>query len=106
VQATVTEEHRTVSTGAQAPQQASRSAALPVTRDLMLAYALSLVVALVALVPAAGLAVGSVGLYGVDPKAAAGVAASAAGVLVPGFLADAVPHWASRGRGALSGHGQ
>jgi hypothetical protein len=91
VQAAVTEEHRAVPTGAPAAKAsppAKRSAALPVRRDLTLAYALTLVVAaLVALVSAAGLALGSAGLYGVDPKAAAGIAASAAGVLVPGFRA-------------------
>jgi len=69
----------------------SLSAGLPITRDLTLAYALSLVVAvLIAGAAAAGLVLGSAGLYGVDPKVAAGVAPSTAGVLVPGFLAQDV----------------
>jgi hypothetical protein len=66
----------------------SRLGRLPITRDLTLAYVLSLVVvALIAVVSAAGIALGSAGLYGVDPKVAAGVAPSTSGVLVPGFLA-------------------
>lgn len=66
----------------------SLSARLPITRDLTLAYALSLVVAvLMAVVSAAGLVFGSAGLYGVDSKGAAGVTPSTVGVLVPGFLA-------------------
>jgi hypothetical protein len=64
---------------------------LPIKRDLTLAYALSLVVAvLIAGVSAVGLVLGSAGLYGVDPKVAAGITPSSAGVLVPGFLAQDV----------------
>jgi hypothetical protein len=65
-----------------------RSAGLPATRDLTLAYVLSLVVALlIAAVSAVGLAFGPAGLYAADPKLAAGVTPSTAGILVPGFLA-------------------
>jgi len=71
------------------PLVGSPSTSLPVKRDLTLAYALSLVVALVmAGGSAAGFVLGSAGLYGVDPKLALGVAPSTAGVLVPGFLAQ------------------
>jgi len=63
--------------------------ALPVTRDLALAYALSLLVAaLMTVVSVAGLVFGSRGLYGLDTKIAAGVTTGPAGVLVPGFLAQ------------------
>jgi hypothetical protein len=73
------------------PLVGSPSTSLPITRDLTLAYALSLVVAvLIAGVSAAGLLLGSTRLYGVDPKVAAAVASSTAGVLVPGFLAQDV----------------
>jgi hypothetical protein len=60
---------------------------LPVTRGLAPAYALSLLVAaLIAVVSAGGLVLGATGLYG-DPTDAAGVSASTAGILVPGFRA-------------------
>ena len=62
---------------------------LPVKRDLTVGYWASLVVALLmAVVSAAGLAGGSMGLYGVDPNRALAVGASTAGVLVPGFMAQ------------------
>jgi hypothetical protein len=65
-----------------------RSARLPMTRDLTLAYAATLVVAvLMAGVSIAGLVFGPKGLYGADPLATAGVTVSTAGILVPGFLA-------------------
>ncbi len=71
-----------------ASSTASRFGDLPTGRDLTLAYALSLLVAvLAAVVSAAGLLLGPAGLYGADPKVAAGVTPSTAGVLVPGFLA-------------------
>ncbi|HEX9096111.1 MAG TPA: hypothetical protein VF990_08410 [Candidatus Dormibacteraeota bacterium] len=60
--------------------------ALPIKHDLALAYLASLVVAvLIAIVSLTELIFGYA-LYEVDPKVAAGVAASAAGLLVPGFL--------------------
>jgi hypothetical protein len=62
---------------------------LSLRRDLTLAYWASLVIAVfVAGMSAAGLAWGSMRLYGIDPSEAMGVNASAAGVLVPGFLAQ------------------
>ena len=62
---------------------------LPVTRDLTLAYALSLLVAvLMAVVSVAGPLFGSRGLYGLDSRIAAGVTTGPAGLLVPGFLAQ------------------
>jgi hypothetical protein len=62
---------------------------LPLRRDLTVAYWASLViVALVAVMSAAGLAWGPTRLYGIDPNEALGVSASTAGVLVPGFLAQ------------------
>lgn len=65
----------------------SSSAILPITRDLTLAYTLSLVVAiLMIIVSAAGLILGSAGLYGADPKLALGVTEAEAGLLVPGLL--------------------
>jgi hypothetical protein len=61
---------------------------LPITRDLRLAYLVSLVIAvLIAVVSAAGLLFGSAGLYGPDPNRAVGVTEAEAGLLVPGFLA-------------------
>jgi hypothetical protein len=63
------------------------SGSLPLKRDLTLAYALSLVVALLlAVVSTAGLMLGSAGLYGTDPKLALSVTEAEAGLLVPGFL--------------------
>ena len=59
---------------------------LPVKRDLALATSL-LVAVLVCAVSAAGLLIGTDRLYGGDPKVALGVAASAAGIVVPGFRA-------------------
>ncbi len=57
------------------------------THDPGPAYACSLVVAaIMAAASAAGLVMGT-GLYRVDPQIARGVAASTAGLLVPGFLA-------------------
>ncbi|HEX9017237.1 MAG TPA: hypothetical protein VF960_14700 [Chloroflexota bacterium] len=62
--------------------------ALPLKRDITLAYALTFVVAvLIAVESAAGILLGSIRLYGVDPATATSVSVSAAGVLVPGFLA-------------------
>ena len=62
---------------------------LPITRDLRIAYLVSLVIAvLMAMVSAAGLLFGSAGLYGADPKLAVGVTEAEAGLLVPGFLAQ------------------
>jgi hypothetical protein len=59
----------------------SPSGSLPITRDLTLAYALSLVVAvLMAVVSVAGLVLGSAGLYGADPKLAVGVTEAEAGL--------------------------
>ncbi len=59
----------------------------PFTRDPALAYASTLLVALImAGVSAVGLVQGSA-LYRVDPKVAAGVSTSTAGVILPGFLA-------------------
>lgn len=73
---------------AEVSQPAGQPSDLPITRDLTLAYAFSLVVAaLIAVVSAAGLVFGPAGLYGVDLKNAAGITASTAGILVPGFLA-------------------
>ena len=62
--------------------------ALPVKRDLTLAYRLSLVVAvLVTVASAAGLVLGyGAGLYGTDPKLALGVREAEAGLLLPGLL--------------------
>jgi hypothetical protein len=75
----------------EAPQRSGRPAGLLVTRDLAPAYAVSpLVAALVAVVSAAGLAFPSTGLYGADPPLARGIAVSAAGILVPGFVAHDV----------------
>ena len=66
-----------------------RERTLPITGDLKLESALSLLVAvLMAVVSVAGPLLGSRGLYGVDPRVAAGVATGPAGVLVPGFLAQ------------------
>jgi hypothetical protein len=65
-----------------------RSAGLPITRDLRVAYAFSLLVAaLIAVVSAAGFVFGYARLYGVDPKVAAMVTPATAGLLVPGFQA-------------------
>jgi hypothetical protein len=78
--------------------------ALPVIHDLTLAYALSLLVAvLMAVVSVAGLVFGSRGPYGVDIKIAAGVATGPAGVLVPGFLAQDARVHNRRGAAALFG---
>ncbi|MHB9090249.1 MAG: hypothetical protein ACYC7H_02410, partial [Chloroflexota bacterium] len=69
------------------PQPSGRFASLPITRELTFAYVLTLTVAvLVAGVSVVGLVLGPTGLYTVDTKVAAGVTASTAGVLVPGFL--------------------
>ena len=71
-----------------AARPAVRPTGLPVRRDPAMAYRLSLAAAgLVAGVSAAGLAFGTAGLYGPDPKQASGVATSTAGILVPGFFA-------------------
>ncbi|HJQ28227.1 MAG TPA: hypothetical protein VJ827_02725 [Rubrobacter sp.] len=60
---------------------------LPLKHAPKLAYLLSAVVAiLMAVVSAAGLALGSTGLYGADPKLALGATEAEAGLLVPGFL--------------------
>lgn len=67
----------------------SPSASLPVTRNLTPAYVASLVVAvLMAVVSAAGLALGSTGLYGPDPELALGVTEAETGLLLPGLLAQ------------------
>jgi hypothetical protein len=64
---------------------------LPLHRDLTLAYRASLLIAvLMVVVSVAGLGWGSTSLHGVDPSRALGVSASAAGVLVPGFMVQAV----------------
>ena len=61
--------------------------ALPVKRDLTLAYSLSLAVAaLMTVASAAGLVLGFAGLYGADPRLALGVIEAEAGLLLPGFL--------------------
>jgi len=71
------------------PSIEARASQLPVKRDLTVGYRASLVIALLtAVVSAAGLAGGSMGLYGVDPNLALAVGASTAGVLVPGFMAQ------------------
>ena len=73
---------------ADAARTANRLTIQPVSRNLSLAYALSLAVAVfTAGVSVAGLALGPAGLYGPDPRAAAGIVASTAGIVVPGFLA-------------------
>ena len=65
-----------------------RSAGLPVTRDLRVAHAFSLLVAaLIAVVSAAGWVFGYTRLYGVDPKIAAMVTPGIGGLLIPGFQA-------------------
>jgi hypothetical protein len=69
----------------------SKSVELPITHDLTLPYAASLLVALlIAVESAAAIVFGSVALYGVDPTVATAVASSTAGLLVPGFLAQDV----------------
>ena len=61
--------------------------ALPIKRDLTLAYRLSLAVAvLMAGASAAGIVLGSAGLYGADPRLALGVIEAEAGLLLPGLL--------------------
>lgn len=71
------------------PLAGSPSTNLPVKRNLALAYTLSLIVAaLIAGVSAAGIVLGSSGLYATDRQAAAGVISATAGLLVPGFLAQ------------------
>jgi len=61
--------------------------ALPIKRDLTLAYRLSLAVAvLMAGASAAGIVLGSAGLYGADPRLALGVSEAEAGLLLPGLL--------------------
>jgi hypothetical protein len=51
-----------------------------------LAYLASNIVGvLIAVVSAVGLVFGATGLYGVDPKTSAGITATTAGILVPGF---------------------
>jgi hypothetical protein len=64
------------------------STSLLITRDLTLAYVSSLVVAvLMVIVSVVDLMQGASGHFGVDPKAAAALTPSIAGILVPGFLA-------------------
>jgi len=63
----------------------------PVRRSLKLAYRLSAIVAvLMAAVSAAGLVLGSAGLYGADSNLALGVREAEAGLLVPGLLGQDV----------------
>jgi len=63
----------------------------PVRRSLKLAYRLSAIVAvLMAVVSAAGLVLGSAGLYGADSNLALGVREAEAGLLVPGLLGQDV----------------
>ena len=67
----------------------SKTASLPIKHAITLAYAASLVVAvLVGIVSATALVVGSAAQYGVDPKVARGVTSYTAGLIVPGFLAQ------------------
>ena len=93
----------------------SRSVDLPITHELTLPYAASLLVALlIAVASGAALVTGSVAFYGVDATVATAVAPSTGGLLVPGFLAQdvcslvvALPTllglmWAAR-RGSLIG---
>jgi hypothetical protein len=64
---------------------------LPVKHGLKPAYLLSAIMAiLMAMVSAAGLALGFTGLYGADPKLALGVTEAEAGLLVPGLLGQDV----------------
>ena len=61
--------------------------ALPLKHTLKPAYLLSAIVAfLLTVASAAGLMLGSTGLYGADPKIALGVEEAEAGLLVPGLL--------------------
>jgi hypothetical protein len=60
---------------------------LPVTRELTLDYRGSLIVAaLMVVASAAGLVLGSAGLYGADPTLAVAATEAEAGLLVPGLL--------------------
>jgi hypothetical protein len=92
-----------------------RAGSVPVHGSLSRAYALSLVIAfLIAVASVAGLTLGTPGLYGGDARAALGITASTASIVVPGFrahdafnLAVALPIllatvWFAR-RGALIG---
>ncbi|HEU5315805.1 MAG TPA: hypothetical protein VFX49_06810 [Chloroflexota bacterium] len=68
-----------------------RSAGVPLRRSLAGVFTLSLLVAgLMAGATAVGLRSGAAGVYGADPAVAAGITASTAGILVPGFFAHDV----------------